>query len=208
MKLNNKGITLVEIIISVALISIVLVFLFSLLIQVNNENSENEVKSTYLVNQSTFIKQIEEDFLDYNLSNGEVCNSSNIIIDSTNSSAELYLPRILNGSAIFDGTTINIKCLKFTFNDGSNSYVFLYKRDDITTSDTTDYKTILSYYRGNFKQSVELEEFDWSMNLDNNTNDQLSSFTSYNSSTNEFAFSLPIVGPDSNDYSINLSYIP
>lgn len=204
MKLNNKGVTLVEIIISVALISIVLIFLFSLLIQVNNENSDNEVKSSYLVNQATFIKQIEEDFLDYGFAgSADTCSSSDI--DSSNSSAPLYLPRLFTGTVNLDsedGDTRNIKCLKLHFND-TTAFVFLYKRDETSTSGTEDYKTILSYYRGDFKQSVELEEFDWNMNVDT-SNKQLEEQTEY--LNNMYTYSLPIIGPDYKDYSINLSY--
>lgn len=194
MRLNNKGITLVEIIVSVALISIVLIFLFSLLIQVNNENSDNEVKSSYLVNQSTFIKQIEEDFLDYKLLYGENCDDYGISVYNTSGDTndyELYLPR-------WNEDYDHFKCLKFELDDSNYSYafLFLYKRNDN--------KTILSYYRGDFKQSVELEEFDWAMNVDDD-GDQLS-VSATNNVNNMYAFSLPIVGPDSNDYSINLSY--
>lgn len=193
---NNKGITLVEIIISVSLISIVLVFLFNMLIQVNNENSDNEIKSSYLVNQSTFIKQIEEDFLDYKLQTddtivgGSACTVKSQYYgddpsdDETNEN-QLHLSR-LNG---------NIKCIKFNFNDidYKYAYLFLYERDDG--------KTILSYYRGDFKQSVELEDFDW---LDNDDNTYIKNVKT---SDRYQMYSLPIIGPDGNDYSINLSYI-
>lgn len=206
MKLNNKGITLVEIIISVALISIILIFLFSLLIQVNNENSDNEVKSSYLVNQATFIKQIEEDFLDYGegFKEGSYCTESTI--SATTPDASLYLPKLYGASVSLtgDAQTMNIKCLNFKYNDDSNSYLFLYKRED--TSNENGYVTILSYYRGDFKQSVELEEFDWNMNVIRGTTEQLSASASSNSTYKEFTFSLPIIGPDEKDYSINLSY--
>ena len=182
MKLNNKGITLVEIIISVVLISIVLVFLFSLLIQVNNENADNEVKSSYLVNQSTFIKQIEEDFLDYKLVNGANCTYSTTSGETTKDI--LRLPRLKESK---------IKCIKFSFDPSSKytyAYLFLYKRNDD--------KYILSYYRGDFKQSVELEDFDWDYNSGYATDKK--------NTTTHKTYSLPIVGPDYNDYSINLSY--
>ena len=61
MKLNNKGITLIEIIISIVLISIVLIYLFSLLVAVNDINEESDINSTYLVNKALIIKNIEED---------------------------------------------------------------------------------------------------------------------------------------------------
>lgn len=198
MKLNNKGVTLVEIIISVALISIVLIFLFNLLIQVNNENSDNEVRASYLVNQSTFIKQIEEDFLDFNFSSGGECSSDGVSLNASSgdtSANTIYLPR-------WNGTT-NYKCLTFRFSDYDNkgytyAHLFLYQRTDATNE--KGYVTILSYYRGDFKQSVELEDFDWDIN-----NYEVD-IPPTNGTNGMYAYSLPIIGPDYNDYSINLSY--
>ena len=126
MKLNNKGITLVEIIISIALISIVLVFIFSMLIQVNNENTENEVKSSYLINQAAYIKQIEEDFLDYKLKSIGKCSTSNSSYPSV--SLDNYNT-----------------CLHFKYDtDDIDAYLFLYQR---TKSGSTEKETALSYYR-------------------------------------------------------------
>jgi len=191
MKLNNKGITIVEIIISVALISIVLIFLFNLLIQVNNENDDNNIRSSYLVNQSAFIKQIEEDFIDQELSSGTKCISDDLSITET--TGKLVLPRIYENTFITTGNDINIKCLKFTYKDNHNSYVFIYKRID-----GTSFKTILSYYNNDFKQTEELEDFIWKDNLGYDVIDE--------DSTALKSYSLPIVGPDQKDYSINLSY--
>ena len=190
MKLNNKGITLIEIIISVALISIVLVFLFSLLIQVNNENADNEVNSSYLVHQSTFTKQIEEDFIEYKLQSGASCTTSDV--SKTEATKPLYLPK-LKSTPDFTVTSSshNIKCLKFTLDNGNiTAFLFLYK--------TTNDETALSYYRGDFKQSVKLENFDWNENKNNIKDDD--------ASTDYKVYSLPIIGPDNNDYSLNLSY--
>lgn len=205
MKLNNKGITLVEIVISVALISIVLIFLFNLLIQVNNENADNEIKSSYLVNQSTFIKQIEEDFIEYKLSSATIFDD--IETTGTTDENKLVLPS-LDGTPTIQkkGQIGNIKCLKFTYSDSeyTYAYLFIYKKTEPSPAEgELPYKTILSYYRGNYRQSVELEEFNWDDNysVDNEIYDAKCD------TINEFtSCTLPIIGPDSNDYSINLSY--
>ena len=175
MKLNNKGVTLVEIIISVALISIVVVFLFALLIQVNNENSENEVRSSYLINQATFIKQIEEDFIDYKYDGNEQSCSIDESLNISNLDNNNYI------------------CIKFNYNEGYYGYLFKYK--------TIDNKYLLAYYRGenseepNYNQTVELEDYTWD-----------GSEIDFNNQNNFIAIKLPIIGPDGNDYSINLSY--
>lgn len=195
MKLNNKGVTLVEIIISIVLISIVLVFLFVMLIQVNNETEENEVRASYLIDQASYIKQIEEDFLDYKLKQiRKLCPS------------------------LIDGLAINKKCLRFTYDnidsasgDDINSYLFLYERD----KPDGEKETVLSYYRdendaNNFRQTIVLEDFNWDDNsasaiINNNTETVLLNINGNNCSQT-YSASLPLIGPDGNDYSINLSY--
>ena len=62
---NNKGMTLVEIIISIALISILLLFLFMLLVTVNDINTESEVNSNYLINKSLILNEIPPFLLNY-----------------------------------------------------------------------------------------------------------------------------------------------
>ena len=63
-KLNNKGVTLIELIVSLALISIVMVFIFNLLIDLKAEDSLSSKRSTDALNRSTIIRLIQNDFLD------------------------------------------------------------------------------------------------------------------------------------------------
>ena len=63
LRLNNKGMSLIEIIISIALISIVLIFIFSLLINVKNINTESELNSTNLIQKALMISDIEDDLM-------------------------------------------------------------------------------------------------------------------------------------------------
>lgn len=197
MNLNKKGITLVEIVISVALISLVLVFLFTLLIQINNENSDNEIRASYLTIQSSFIKQIEEDFFDYKVYETVKCrNGSDInvnMIQKTNfqesNATNIYLTN-------WDGDLTTTKCLNFKYkNSPYYGHLFLYQTNEVDNK-----KTILAYYRGNFKQSVELEDFDVEKNKEYN---ETLGYGLYE----DLSISLPIVGPSPNynDYSINLS---
>ncbi len=59
---NNKGITILEVIISVALISLVMVFLFRLLILVRNEDNLNMNRSNVNVILSLVLDEIHNDF--------------------------------------------------------------------------------------------------------------------------------------------------
>lgn len=63
MKLNNKGLTLIELIISVVLISVVMLFMYGLLNDANDENNDNSFARDNQINRSEIIKEIEDEFL-------------------------------------------------------------------------------------------------------------------------------------------------
>lgn len=83
MNKHNRGVTIVEIIISIAIIGIVLVLLFSMLAQVRHEDSNNNIQSNFIINQSTFIKAIEEDIVNYGVKSIGSCNLADANISST-----------------------------------------------------------------------------------------------------------------------------
>lgn len=64
---NNKGVTLVELIISIALISIVIVFLFNLLSEVRYVNNNTNFNRKNQQKRAIILKTIEEDFLNRGL---------------------------------------------------------------------------------------------------------------------------------------------
>ena len=49
---KQNGMTIIEVLLSVVIIGIVLLLLFSLLIQVRNEDNENNIQSNFIINQS------------------------------------------------------------------------------------------------------------------------------------------------------------
>lgn len=65
--LNKKGMTLLEIIISIALISVVMLFLFSLLNDIQYESKHTSYAKDFLVSRATIIKDVEEDILNNNI---------------------------------------------------------------------------------------------------------------------------------------------
>ncbi len=72
---NKKGITLIELIISIALISVVIVFLFRLLADVRYTNSNNDFNRKNQQNRALIIKTVQQDFLDYQLVGATIKNS-------------------------------------------------------------------------------------------------------------------------------------
>ena len=67
MKLNQKGITLVELIISMALISIVIMFLFRLLVDVRYGENNTDFNRVNQQTRAVILKRVQQDFLDRKL---------------------------------------------------------------------------------------------------------------------------------------------
>lgn len=65
--MKNRGITLVELIISISLISIVVLFLFSLLVDVRYGNNKVDYSRDNQQKRALIIKRVQDDFLDYGL---------------------------------------------------------------------------------------------------------------------------------------------
>lgn len=84
-KLNQKGTTLMELIISIALISVVLVFMFQLLLDVNNEQENNNFAINNQVNRAEVIRYISNDLANYTLTSiSDLSTSKDALIFSFN----------------------------------------------------------------------------------------------------------------------------
>lgn len=76
----NKGTTLVEIMVSVILISIVMIFIFTILVDLKSEYSLSTKRSTDSINRAALIRIIQNDFINLKLNgisdncdDGKVC---------------------------------------------------------------------------------------------------------------------------------------
>lgn len=131
-KNSNKGMTIIEVLISVCIIAIVLILLFSLLLQVRAEDRDNNIQSNFILNQSIMIKTVEEDIIDLGLKSISECSVSEI------------LPEREKG---------------YLFENENNSYCiqFVYGEDDITDS----YGYLMLYkYKMKWKVEDGKEVFD------------------------------------------------
>ena len=77
MKLNNKGMSLMELLITIVLISLVVVFLFILLIDLKDERNSNDFAYDNQVNRAEAIYTIEKDLNTYSLRGIEDVTASN-----------------------------------------------------------------------------------------------------------------------------------
>ena len=82
--MNKHGITLVEVIISVGLISVVMLFLFNLLLDMQYENSHASYLKENQINRANIIKTVEEDLMNNHLETVNVSvgsSSSTVVFD-------------------------------------------------------------------------------------------------------------------------------
>ena len=206
--MNKKGMTLVEIIISIVLISIVLIFLFSLLITVKDINDESEVNSTYLINKSLILKNIEEDFDKTSTLSLVSCTvKSNIY---TQYGTDDYFPKDEDGN-IISKYQAN-KCIGFKFGENDIGYlgIYYYKNKE---------SYVISYIHNDVKATRLLSQYEengFNISTASGSNiintwkcDEIliDSSSEYNLADGNFhVINIPIIGPDNKDYSINISY--
>jgi len=82
MKLNNKGMSLTELLVSIVLVGIVLVFLFQLLVDLESEVENNDYAFHNQVNKTEAIYTIQSDLEEYTLLGVEdISSSENIAIN-------------------------------------------------------------------------------------------------------------------------------
>ena len=74
MKKISKGTTLVEIMLSVILISIVLIFIFNILVDLKEENSLSSKRSSDSISRASYTRIIQNDFINLDLTGVSGCN--------------------------------------------------------------------------------------------------------------------------------------
>jgi prepilin-type N-terminal cleavage/methylation domain-containing protein len=85
--MKNKGFTLTELIISIALISLVVVFLFRLFVDLEYTDSEKDYSRDNQQTRAIIIKKVQDDFLDYGL----------IGLKDNSTNSELVIKFMFNG---------------------------------------------------------------------------------------------------------------
>lgn len=185
MKNNNKGMTLVEVIICITLISIVAIFLFNILASVNKQNKKSQTQSNLLINQALIIQAIETDFIDYQLENISKC-------------LENEIKDIIPDSA--DKSTLH--CIKLTYNSTftseNNGYLLFYNYE--YSKQTNQFINVVGYIRGDTKV---IRQTSVDPTLDENQ--KIKAITGCSESICFLKIKLPLL-LNNQDYGINLSY--
>lgn len=199
--MNKKGMTLVEIIVAISLISVVMIFLFQVLITVINGNKRNNTKSKTLISKAIVMKAVEHDLDAFGLSdNSGVVDCSNKIenyltIDSGS------INQIIPASARSE----DYYCVKLTYNEDNvkynDGYLLFYQNNN---------KGFLAYKRGKTTDQGFIIESQVIREIDAiPKNDSSSNLIKIAEESDLYSLriNIPIIATDGNNYDLALNYI-
>lgn len=204
---KQNGMTIIEILISISLIALVITLLFSMLIQVRNEDVANQVESNFIINQSTFTKAIEEDMINYGVSRIDPCSYTEAGIDNT--------------TQINFGKDELFKCIKITYaanyTQDNIGFVIIYDTYAKYDVENGNYKGVsdsatwmIQYTRGHYEGTKWtplthiMKTIPDEVNLDEQP--YLYYTNSVSPSINGASLVIPISNLDGEHYDLNLSF--
>ena len=179
MKLNNKGLSMVEVIVSIVLVSIVLVFMMNLFLSVKRIQNESAIASEYQILVSNTIKAVSDDIIKYGVQKIEWANQGDHTI----------LKMTFNEKRKTNPSENIIKYLKVT-----DTYI-RYGYNESGTSEAGNEITVDE----NLTNMIRSIPEDTVLNYDNELIVLYTDATHY-----LFKIVIPILGSDSNYYDINI----
>ena len=150
MKLNKKGVTLVELVVSISLISMVLVFLLRLLIQLREMDDKSLKMLEYQEKTSLIIKYVQDEIKDYNDCTFKLSNS--LTIECSNEDVNMILSKSSNIISIKN----DAETKKYIFPDDAKIGEIVTKKEedkwyiykiDVTDDKDNIYPIEITYYR-------------------------------------------------------------
>lgn len=130
--MNKKGLTLVEIIVSIGLISIVMVFLFQIIMTIKKANDRQNEKTDVLITTTIITREVEKDLNSYGLDE----------TNDNNPTTECKFDNKNNNNIVPNNAT-NIQCIKIIYDSknvkNNEGYILYYTNND---------KHFLAYKRG------------------------------------------------------------
>lgn len=130
--MNKKGLTLVEIIVSIGLISIVMVFLFQVVLTIKKANDRQNTKTNLLITTAIITREVEKDLNSFGLDE-TIDNNPSTNCEFDNNDKNNIVPN----------SAENIHCVKLIYNGenvkNNEGYILYY---------TNDKKYFLAYKRG------------------------------------------------------------
>ena len=185
--MNKKGLTLVEIIVSIGLISIVMVFLFQIIMTIKKANDRQNEKTDVLIAISIITREVEKDLNSFGLDE----------TNDNNPTTECKFDNKNNNNIVPNNAT-NIQCIKIIYDSknvkNNEGYILYYTNND---------KHFLAYKRG--KGNVVETQTVREISVAPLKNFDLSSAISNKKSDN--GYSLNIKVPIKNDYNIDTNLV-
>ena len=208
---KQNGATIVEVLISIIIIAIVMALLFNMFLQVRSEDISNQIQSNFTINQSTIIKEVEEDIVNYGVKTISSCNISDANI---------------NMSSIVSGYQNQFRCLKIEYAadyiQDKIAFLMLYNTYSRYDVENKEYKGkegferwMIQYVRGSYHNEFNLPDTDTWKNATQImkeypteviTSDNIVVNYSATSTINAASIVLPIVNGEGEHYDIFLSF--
>ena len=208
MRKFNKGITIVEILLSIIIIGAVLIILYSLLISVRKDNDANQMHAQYLINQANYTQIIEEDITNYGVSLVSACDLYDIDMDSFNINSQYRK---------------NFKCIRINYAADylvdNIGFIMIYNYN--YKYDVTDDKSLVGkesawmirYTRGHFKDgkwvplNSRMNQFPDDINLDDSVTVKFNRTSPLVSTIDGAVINIPVSSNDGVHYDINLPFL-
>ncbi len=135
--MNKKGLTLVEIIVSIGLISIVMVFLFQIIMTIKKANDRQNEKTDVLITTTIITREVEKDLESFGLAKDK--NNNNLPIKPEICKEEDIGNIEDTRNNIVPNTANNIKCLKIIYDESkvknNEGYILYYENNDNKNND-------------------------------------------------------------------------
>lgn len=207
---NKKGMTIIELITALILISIVLVFMLNLLITVQNFSVQNQNTSDLLVNQAIVIKALEKDINEYKLVGVSNCTNEDLIksrrypVVPNPNDPDLYCLKLTFDNEYLDDNEGFL--VQYTYNYGYE----LDENDNIVYDENGNprynKKNVIGYKRSS---NQTIRESSILMKPSNNKGTVTSSCSDneVDNKTCSLKITMPILDEDGNNYDIVATYI-
>ena len=205
----NKGITIVEILMSIVIIGVVLVILYNLLITIRKDNDANQMKSQYVFNQSNYVQLIQEDIVNYGVSLVSACDLYDVDMDSFNINSQYRK---------------NFKCIRIDYASDylvdNIGYLMVYnynfKYDVLNNNSVVGKESswMIRYTRGHYNNegkwvplNSRMDSFPDQTNLDEGVKVKFNRSNPSLSELDGVAINIPIISYTGEHYDINLTFL-
>ena len=124
--MNKKGLTLIEIIVSIALISIVMVFLFQIVITIKNANDRQNNSSNNKMSVLIITREVQKDLDSFGLENTPIANCD--FDDNSNNIVPATASKVNCVKILYDSNNAKNNEGYILYYENNNKYFLAYKR--------------------------------------------------------------------------------